>query len=87
MVFQPATGKLWGGLVGEGAFAEEGGERRSIHCRPLGAQRAAIASKSHYNQATDDYLAEAIGLCDHARRRKRAGLAGARGKAGAGAGA
>ena len=65
VVFQPATGKLWGGLVGDGAFAEEGGERRSIHCRPLGAQRAAIASKSHYNQATDDYLAEAIGLCDH----------------------
>lgn len=65
VVFQPATGRLWAGIVGEGAFAEEGGERRAIHCRPLGEQRAAIASKSHYNQATDDYLAEAIGLCDH----------------------
>ena len=65
VVHQPATGKLWGGLVGEGAFIDEGGSRRSIHCRELGEARAAIASKSHYNQATDDYLAEAIGLCDH----------------------
>ena len=65
VVHQPATGKLWGGLVGEGAFADEGGTRRPIHCRPLGETRAAIASKSHYNQATDDYLAEASGLCDH----------------------
>jgi len=70
VVFQPATGKLWAGIVGAKnspgcAFAEEGGSRREIHVRPLGEQRAAIASKSHYNQATDDYLAEAIGLCDH----------------------
>ena len=69
VVYQPAADKLWGGLVranGEGsAFAEVGGERRPIHCRPLGEKRSAIASKSHYNQATDDYLAEAIGLCDH----------------------
>jgi 3'(2'), 5'-bisphosphate nucleotidase len=65
VVFQPAVDRLWAGLVGEGAFAEEGGARRAIHCRPLGDQRAAIASRSHYNQATDDYLAEAIGVCDH----------------------
>ncbi|HEU0311152.1 MAG TPA: 3'(2'),5'-bisphosphate nucleotidase CysQ [Sphingomicrobium sp.] len=69
VVYQPAIGKLWGGIVGTGnfggAFVEEGGERRPIHTRPLGERRAAIASKSHYNQATDDYLAEAIGLCDH----------------------
>nr|WP_283938284.1 3'(2'),5'-bisphosphate nucleotidase CysQ [Sphingomonas brevis] len=65
VVHQPVTGKLWGGLVGEGAFIDEGGSRRSIYCRELGDTRAAIASKSHYNQATDDYLAEAVGLCDH----------------------
>jgi len=65
VVFQPATGKLWAGIVGDGAFVEEQGERRPIRTRPLGEVRAAIASKSHYNQATDDYLAEAIGLCDH----------------------
>lgn len=65
VVYQPACDRLWAGLVGEGAFLEADGERRPIHCRPLGVERAAIASKSHYNQATDDYLAEAIGLCDH----------------------
>lgn len=65
VVYQPAIEKLWAGLVGDGAFVEVGGNRRPIHCRPLGVERAAIASKSHYNQATDDYLAEAIGVCDH----------------------
>jgi 3'(2'), 5'-bisphosphate nucleotidase len=41
--------------------------RAPIHCRPLGASVAAIASKSHLTQATDDYLAEAVGMCDHVR--------------------
>jgi len=65
VVYQPAIDKLWAGIVGNGAFAEEHGERRTIACRPLGDQRAAVASKSHFNQSTADYLAEAIGLCEH----------------------
>jgi len=65
VVYQPAIDKLWAGIVGEGAFAEEHGERRPIHCRELGESRAAVASKSHYTQSTADYLAQAIGLCDH----------------------
>jgi 3'(2'), 5'-bisphosphate nucleotidase len=65
VVYQPAIDRLWAGLAGHGAFLEEGGVRREIHCRPLGDQRAAVASKSHFNQQTADYLAEAIGLCDH----------------------
>lgn len=65
VVYQPAVDKLWAGIVGEGAFMEVDGARQPIRTRELGEQRAAIASKSHYNQATDDYLAEAIGLCDH----------------------
>jgi 3'(2'), 5'-bisphosphate nucleotidase len=65
VVYQPACDKLWAGLVGEGAFLEAEGERKPIHCRPLGEQRAAVASKSHFTQSTADYLAEAIGLCDH----------------------
>jgi len=65
VVYQPAIDKLWAGIVGEGAFVEVDGERRAIRTRELGEQRSAIASKSHYNQATDDYLAEAIGLCEH----------------------
>ena len=65
VVHQPATDRLWAGLVGEGAYLEEHGERRAIRCRPLGEQRAAVASKSHLNQATVDYLEEVIGLCEH----------------------
>lgn len=65
VVYQPAIDRLWAGLAGHGAFVEEGGTRKEIHCRPLGEQRAAVASKSHFNQQTADYLAEAIGLCDH----------------------
>lgn len=65
VVYQPAIDKLWGGLVGEGAFVEDGGERRCINSRPLGDSRAAVASKSHLNQSTVDYLAEVMGLCDH----------------------
>jgi len=65
VVFQPACDRLWGGLVGEGAFLEADGERRPIKTRELGERRAAVASKSHFNQATADYLAEAIGLCEH----------------------
>ena len=65
VVYQPAADKLWAGIVGDGAFVEERGERRCISCRPLGEQRAAVASKSHLTQATVDYLAEVMGLCDH----------------------
>ena len=65
VVYQPARDRLWGGLVGDGAFLEDLSGRIAIRTRQLGEERAAIASKSHYNQATDDYLAEAIGLCDH----------------------
>ncbi|MDP9421784.1 MAG: 3'(2'),5'-bisphosphate nucleotidase CysQ [Pseudomonadota bacterium] len=69
VVYQPAVDKLWAGLVGAngdgGAFVEENGERRCINCRPLGENRAAVASKSHLTQSTVDYLAEVMGLCDH----------------------
>jgi 3'(2'), 5'-bisphosphate nucleotidase len=65
VVYQPATDKLWAGIVGEGAFVEEGGDRRPIRCRELGQSRAAVASKSHLTQSTVDYLSAAMGLCDH----------------------
>ena len=65
VVYQPATDTLWAGLVGDGAFVERDGERRAIRCRALGEARVAVASKSHLTQATVDYLAEVIGLCEH----------------------
>jgi 3'(2'), 5'-bisphosphate nucleotidase len=72
VVYQPALGRLWGGLIGAGAFveddaraADDGARRRPINTRPLGDRRDAVASKSHFNQATADYLEQAIGACEH----------------------
>jgi 3'(2'), 5'-bisphosphate nucleotidase len=65
VVYQPAEDLLWGGLVGVGAFREDAGERRAIGVRELGDERAAVASKSHFNQATADYLEQAIGACGY----------------------
>ena len=63
IVFAPATGRLHVGLVGEGAWTDEGEGRRPIHVRPRGPQVTAVASKSHLNQATVDYLEAAVGAC------------------------
>ena len=65
VVYQPAIDRLWGGLVGGGAFVEDAGRRTAIAVRPLGEERAAVASKSHFSQATGAYLAHALGDCRH----------------------
>ena len=65
VVYQPARDRLWGGLVGQGAFVEDLSGRTVIRTRELGEERAAVASKSHFNQATADYLDQAVGLCSH----------------------
>ncbi len=64
VVFAPASGRLHGGCVGEGAWLAEGCSRSSIHTRPRGEKAAAVASKSHLNQATLDYLESAVGACE-----------------------
>jgi len=64
-VFAPATGRLHGGCVSEGAWVDEGQGRTPIHSRPRGEQATAVASKSHLNQATIDYLEAAVGKCDY----------------------
>ena len=65
VVFAPATGRLHGGIVGQGAWVDAGEGRREIQTRPRGAQVTAVASKSHLNQATIDYLEAAVGTCDY----------------------
>ena len=65
IVFAPATGCLHGGDVRIGAWIDEGKGRISIHTRPRGGIVTAVASKSHLNQATIDYLEEAVGICDY----------------------
>ena len=65
VVFAPATGRLHGGCVGEGAWVEEAGHRMSIRTRARGDLITAVASKSHLNQATIDYLEAAVGRCGY----------------------
>jgi 3'(2'), 5'-bisphosphate nucleotidase len=65
VVFAPATGRLHSGLRGSGAWVDEGFGRTQIRTRPRGEQMTAVASKSHLNQATVDYLQEAVGMCDY----------------------
>lgn len=65
IVYAPATGRLHGGWVGEGAWLDEGAGRRSIKTRQRRDTLTAVASKSHLNQATIDYLEAAIGKCGY----------------------
>lgn len=65
VVFAPATGRLHGGCVGLGAWLDEGQGRQPIYTRELGANITAVASKSHLNQATIDYLEAAVGTCGY----------------------
>lgn len=65
VVFAPATGMLHGGTVGAGAWVDEGRGRRAIRTRPRGEEVTAVASKSHLNQATIDYLEAAVGACGY----------------------
>jgi 3'(2'), 5'-bisphosphate nucleotidase len=65
VVYAPATGRLHGGCVGEGAWLEEGEGRVPIATRSRGEEVTAVASKSHLNQATIDYLEAAVGTCGY----------------------
>jgi len=65
VVFAPATGRLHAGCVGEGAWLDEGHGRVSIRTRERGELITAVASKSHLNQATIDYLEAAVGNCGY----------------------
>ena len=65
VVYAPATRRLHGGWTGSGAWVDEGQGRTAIQTRRRGEQMTAVASKSHLNQATIDYLREAVGMCDY----------------------
>jgi len=65
IVFAPATGRTHTGLVGSGAWVEDASGRRPIQTRKRTESVAAVASKSHFNQNTADYLDAAVGICNH----------------------
>jgi 3'(2'), 5'-bisphosphate nucleotidase len=64
-VFAPATQRLHGGLLGEGAWLEDANGRIPIQTRTPGTELVAVASKSHFNQPTADYLCEAAKDCGY----------------------
>ena len=64
VVYAPATGTLFGGLVGEGAWREDKAGRTAIMTRTRGDPLVAVASKSHFSQPTADYL-EAVAASDY----------------------
>ena len=65
VVFAPATGRLHGGIVGDGAWVDAGLGRTAIRTRQRGERVAAVASKSHLTQSTIDYLGSAVGTCGY----------------------
>lgn len=65
VVFAPASGRLHAGCVGDGAWVEQGSARSPIRTRARGEEITAVASKSHLNQATMDYLEAAVGTCGY----------------------
>jgi 3'(2'), 5'-bisphosphate nucleotidase len=65
VVFAPALGTIYGGIPGEGAWVEDLDGRRPIRTRERGDKIAAVASKSNFNHATADYLAQAVGECEY----------------------
>jgi len=65
VVFAPATARMHAGCVGSGAWLEGPTGRVPIQTRRRGPELTAVASKSHLNQATIDYLdAASGGSCD-----------------------
>ena len=65
IVYAPATGRLHRGVVGARAEMTDGGAYIPIRTRARGEDTVAVASKSHLNQATVDYLEAAVGQCTH----------------------
>jgi 3'(2'), 5'-bisphosphate nucleotidase len=55
VVLAPAQGRLFAGVVGQGAFVVENGERRNISCRQVPAEGlTVVASRSHGDAAALD---------------------------------
>lgn len=63
IVYAPATGTLYEGIAGFGAWRTCDGARTDIAVRKRGPELLAVASRSHRTQATEDYLA-GIGASD-----------------------
>ena len=64
VIFTPALGRLHVGVVGRGGQVHDGSNWTALNVRPRRDETVAVASKSHLNQATVDYLETAVGVCE-----------------------
>ena len=59
VIYVPATGVLYAGVVGEGAWKEENGERKIVNCKLLNSQIfTVVASRSHLSPETEEYISQ-----------------------------
>lgn len=58
LVFAPEQGRLWAGVVGEGAYVEDA-RRLPLRTRAPASPLLVVASKSHLNASTKAYLEQA----------------------------
>lgn len=65
VVYSPARSELFAGAKGLGAWVESAEGRRAIGTREPPGLPVTVASKSHFNQATADYLEQAAPGCEH----------------------
>ena len=65
VVYPAGNRQAHGGIVGARRVGRGGWRAARDHCRPWAKRAVAVASKSHFTQSTADYLAQAIGRCDH----------------------
>jgi 3'(2'), 5'-bisphosphate nucleotidase len=57
LVLAPALGQAYWGGVGSGAFRAMGPQVQAIHVAPVAARLRVVASKSHMNAETADFIA------------------------------
>ena len=59
VIYVPANDVLYAGVVGEGAWKEEKGEKKIVNCKLSNSQIfTVVASRSHLTPETEEYIAE-----------------------------
>ena len=83
MVFAPATGRLHGGVVGEGAWVDEGEGRRAIRTSATEEPRSPRSPPNPISPRRPiDYLEAAVGVCGYVSGRLEPQILHRRGRRG-----
>jgi len=62
VVYQPASDRLWAGVVGGPCFLEEGGERRTVHVSAADPSSIVLAVSRSHPMRRLDLLASELGI-------------------------